>query len=104
MNALGFASDATIRAVLIALCSDKDIQEKALGYLTKLEPLALSAAKAFPNVKRKAVSGLSICVQCEEAFDEVDNTTKDCQYHSGECLSPFSVPHQCKLSVHANWF
>jgi hypothetical protein len=84
MNALGFASDRAVRVILTALCDDSDIRTKALGYLAKLEPHAIQAAQAFPQVKRKATSGLSICVQCESCFDEADNTAKVCQYHNGE--------------------
>jgi len=84
MDAFQFASDHTVRAILKALCDDSDVRTKALSYLAKLEPLAIQVAQAFPQVKRKITSGLSICVQCESSFDEADNTAKVCQYHNGE--------------------
>ncbi|KAK3370838.1 hypothetical protein B0T24DRAFT_627174 [Lasiosphaeria ovina] len=85
MNALRFASDHTVRAILIALCDDSEVCNKALDYLSQLEPNAVKIAKELPqmNLKRKS-TGMSICVQCEEAFDEAHNTAKDCQYHNGE--------------------
>lgn len=86
LDALRAASEHTIRAILIALCDDSDISEKALSYLSMLEPDAVKRAKDSPTTekKRKATSGLAICVQCEISFDPDDNNVKECQYHNGE--------------------
>lgn len=83
MDALSRASDHTVRAILTALCDDRSVRSKALAYLDKLEPQARTAATVLPTRKRKAAHSLSICVQCEDAFDEDDNVSKDCKYHTG---------------------
>ncbi|KAM7183279.1 hypothetical protein V8F33_013695, partial [Rhypophila sp. PSN 637] len=59
---------------------------KALKYLQQLEPGAIQKANNLPppDKKRKATSGLAICVQCEESFDPDDNRVKECRYHNGE--------------------
>ena len=87
MDALSRASDSTIRAILTALCDNSAVRSKALKLLQMLEPKAITTA-GNPITKLKATSGLSICVQCGEPFDENDNTTKDCHYHSGKSGAP----------------
>ncbi len=87
MEAFDWATDQAVRAVLIALCDDMSVRRKALEYLDKVEPKAW--ANAIPisvTHKRKAHPGLRICIQCGDAFDETDNATQDCAYHSGTCL------------------
>lgn len=87
MDAFSYASDNTIRAVLSAVCGDDHVRSKALNYLEMLEPQAIKAATTAaqkPGLKRKAHVGLSVCVQCDKPFDEQDNRSRDCEYHSGE--------------------
>lgn len=86
MDAFSAASENTVRAILSAVCDDNRVRSKALRYLRMIEPQALEATTATskPGFKRKAHVGLSICVQCDKAFDEQDNRRRDCQYHSGE--------------------
>jgi len=87
MDALGYASDRAVRAILTAICDDAWVKSKALDYLRIIEPQAFEQAKLEvlnPGFKRKAHVGLSICVQCKEPFDEQDNRRRDCKYHSGE--------------------
>ena len=74
------AEDA--RSILIFLCNDSRVCQKATSLAAKF--LSVSARK------RKAESSVAICVQCDEVFEPDHNITKDCQYHSG--ISPtFSV-------------
>ncbi|KAM7212607.1 hypothetical protein V8F06_012028 [Rhypophila decipiens] len=86
INAIRVASEHSIRAVLIALYDDSDVGDKALEYLERIEPEAFKRADNLPppDSKRKATSGLAICVQCEESFDPEDNRVKECRYHNGE--------------------
>ncbi|KAK1830190.1 hypothetical protein QBC39DRAFT_411673 [Podospora conica] len=94
LNSLNQASEASVRAILIAVCDDDETKEAALAYLAQMEPDTTQIAKDLPAVadrragKRKAV-GLAICVQCEEAFDEGDNQAKRCLYHAGELQPDF---------------
>lgn len=89
LNAIRLASEASVRDILLGLCDDDRIEEKALAYLAQLEPDTVRTANDHPTAaerrtgKRKAV-GLAICVQCEEAFDEFDNQPKECLYHAGK--------------------
>ncbi|KAK0753714.1 hypothetical protein B0T18DRAFT_309172, partial [Schizothecium vesticola] len=84
LDALDIASEASVRAILIAVCDDDQTREAALAYLAQLGPDTvqitkdLAAAAERRAGKRKAVC-LAICVQCEEAFDKVDNQAKGCQ-------------------------
>jgi hypothetical protein len=82
MDAIRNASDQTVRAILVALCEDSAVYQKALDYLGKLEAQAKDLMPS--NGKRKATARLSICVQCESSFDEDDNGSEDCQHHLGE--------------------
>jgi hypothetical protein len=83
MDALSYASDGTIRAILTAVCDDRVVKSKALEYLKLLEPHALEAAKSGNATQKRKHAGLSICVQCDQPFDEQDNRTRDCHYHPG---------------------
>lgn len=95
MDALAYASEHTIRAILTALCDDSRVYDKALGYLDRLEPeakiKARSAMSQENTKKRKLASTLSICVQCDETFYE--GSTEKCRYHYGGC--PFRGPTVC---------
>lgn len=90
VDTLNQASEASIRAILIAVCNDAEAKEAALAYLAQLEPDTVQIANNHPTAatrrvgKRKA-TGLAICVQCEEAFDESENgEVNECLYHAGE--------------------
>ncbi|KAF5647523.1 uncharacterized protein FTJAE_1579 [Fusarium tjaetaba] len=75
------APDATVRAILRALCQDIDTRSRARSYFETLEAVNDSS----DTRKRKAEDELSICVQCDEAFYTNDNNDKDaCCYHWGE--------------------
>ncbi|KAF5534940.1 hypothetical protein FPHYL_13321 [Fusarium phyllophilum] len=75
------APDATVRAILRALCQDSGTRSRALSYFESLEAINDSS----DTRKRKAEDELSICVQCDEAFYTNDNNDKDaCCYHWGE--------------------
>lgn len=87
MDALYHASDSTVRAILTALCDDRRVYAKALQYLDLLEPGAKTKAKSAAmsgtdSKKRKPISTLSICVQCDEPFYE--DSTEKCRYHYGK--------------------
>ncbi|KAK1830191.1 hypothetical protein QBC39DRAFT_373008 [Podospora conica] len=85
VDTLAFASEAGLRAVLVALCADPAIKKQALGLLDQLEPHAAPIAANYlaRNSPRKA-TGRAICMQCDKAFDEGENRLKRCRYHSGE--------------------
>lgn len=96
MDALFHASDEAARTILIALCKDDRVRSKALEYLEMIEPKgkvrdeADGALRGQRNTKkRKLASTLSICVRCDEAFQE--GTADRCRYHDGTkwpwCLS-----------------
>ncbi|KAK0712509.1 hypothetical protein B0T26DRAFT_676962 [Lasiosphaeria miniovina] len=72
MDALRFASDGTVRAILIALCNNPANWATAQRYLGHLEPNALRVAE-LPGTKRKAKWGASIYGECDNVFDEADN-------------------------------
>jgi hypothetical protein len=106
VNALKFASDATVRAILIALCEDESIRAKAFDYLGQLEPEAMSVTNPTNTTaqdKRKATSSRwSDCVRCGEHFDEADNDDDEaCEYHTGESNYPslmILTAHTIRLS------
>ncbi|KAK3346010.1 hypothetical protein B0T25DRAFT_267100 [Lasiosphaeria hispida] len=84
-NAISFATDNTVRAILTALCDDEDVRTKAYKFLGMLEPEAIVAAKNNGVArKRKATLIWSICVQCERPFNEEAKQEKTCHYHNGE--------------------
>lgn len=76
------APEPQVRAVLVALCQDRDTRARALGFF---EGLLLAIDKRANTLKRKADDELCICVQCDEAFYKNDNTDNTaCSYHWGE--------------------
>ncbi|KAF5601044.1 hypothetical protein FPANT_1908 [Fusarium pseudoanthophilum] len=80
------APDATVRAILRALCQDSGTRSRALSYFETLEAVNDSS----DTRKRKAEDELSICVQCDEAFYANDNNDKEaCCYHWGEETNAF---------------
>lgn len=81
------AEDWQVRAILIALCDEHDVREKALDYCKQLrEALGSSGAPAKRKRTPSPSPDLAICVQCESVFTKSDNTRKECQYHNGECF------------------
>ncbi|KAM0238129.1 hypothetical protein ACHAPO_004007 [Fusarium lateritium] len=69
------APEHQVRAILRALCYDKDIRDRALGHFGDL--LAIDT----PNTKkRKADDELCICVQCDDAFFKNDNGELEADY------------------------
>ncbi|KAF1736549.1 hypothetical protein CRV24_002156 [Beauveria bassiana] len=75
-------SEKHLRAVLRALCKDKDICTKALVMVEKLEK-AEGSAMADNNVGEREAK-LAICVRCEKAFSVDDNEDYDCVYHNDD--------------------
>ncbi|KAI0408734.1 hypothetical protein F4802DRAFT_363511 [Xylaria palmicola] len=93
------APEDVVREVLIALCQDTAQEIKAIDYYHKLNKLRLAKLQTKdesdenknnddgvndkrPN-KRKAVSEVRLCLQCDQAFMEDDNPPDACQYHPG---------------------
>ncbi|GKT98447.1 hypothetical protein FLAG1_03944 [Fusarium langsethiae] len=72
------APEHQIRAILRALCRDTDIRARALEH-DDLQAIDTPS----DTKKRKAGDELCICVQCDEAFFNNDNTVTCC-YHWGE--------------------
>ncbi|KAK3935495.1 hypothetical protein QBC46DRAFT_397399 [Diplogelasinospora grovesii] len=88
MDVFNCASDQSIRAIFTALCDDSVVYAKALRYLEKIEPSAIvkgqiAALNQPDSKKRKADSGISICVQCQQPFDEAANHEQACLHHWG---------------------
>jgi hypothetical protein len=81
------APEHQIRAILRALCQDRDTRVRALGHFEDV----LAIDKPSNTHKRKADDELSICVQCDDAFYKNDNTDNTaCCYHWGEHLPEYS--------------
>lgn len=70
------APDYQVRAILLSLCDDSDIREKALSRFAALDVFDKPS-------KRKAVEDIHVCVQCDEPFTCEDNEFGDCMYHPG---------------------
>ncbi|KAI0430439.1 hypothetical protein F5Y09DRAFT_331017 [Xylaria sp. FL1042] len=99
------APEDLVRAVLIALCQDHYTERKAMSHFSKLEKLrsdqrrregvnvgasvneksndADRAEAKRPN-KRRAISEIAICLNCNEPFSEDDNRPDACRHHPGE--------------------
>lgn len=81
MEKISKAPDKLVRAVLIALCDDSDVERKAVEYLSSLTAWAGNADSR--SRKRKAESDIHICVQCKDAFYDDENVGKPCLFHGG---------------------
>ncbi|KAM0547045.1 hypothetical protein ACHAPJ_010588 [Fusarium lateritium] len=74
------APEHQLRAILLALCDDKDVCARALNHYRVLK----AADNPSSGLKRKAYNDLFVCVQCDGAFTNEDNTEKSCLYHPGD--------------------
>lgn len=82
MESITSASGESAKIVLNALCADDSVlRERAKKLLEDVDALASASAKT--GSKRKADSVIQICVKCQEAFYEDENSDKACRYHSG---------------------
>jgi len=77
------AESGQVRAILIALCADDEVREKAIDYYRQLNPDNKPGAPISKRA-RSPSPAIKICVQCETAFDKNNNTKKYCRYHNGE--------------------
>ncbi|CAG9984471.1 unnamed protein product [Clonostachys byssicola] len=75
------APESLVKAVLLALCEDKNVEKIALARLDALTKS--SGALQGPARKRKATNDLAVCAQCDKPFYKDDNQPKDCLYHPG---------------------
>ncbi|KAI4867798.1 hypothetical protein F4820DRAFT_445621 [Hypoxylon rubiginosum] len=89
-DALAKAPDNVVRAILIALCSDSDINRKANAYLKKIASKTDSQVPTKSNTsgtntrKRKATEEVHICVQCQQPFYKDENNAQACKFHNGD--------------------
>lgn len=70
-----------IRAILLALCNDIEVQQTALAHLQSLQDFDTDTSSKAP--KRKAMHEALVCGQCDEVFSDEDNNEGDCIYHPG---------------------
>ncbi|KAF3937404.1 hypothetical protein ABW19_dt0207080 [Dactylella cylindrospora] len=71
-------SEDNLRSILRSLCDDPKTLKKAETHFTKLNTVRTTNSK-----KRGSESMTSVCVQCNESFNEEENASKSCQYHTG---------------------
>ena len=74
------APEHQLRAILLALCDDPAVLKRALNHYSALK----AADNPTTGLKRKAYNDLFVCVQCDEAFTNEDNTEESCRYHPGK--------------------
>lgn len=88
MDRILTAPEPMIRAILVALCDDKDLQRRALDHLDGLERLDTTVRPRNISLRRKAgpepAWQFSICMQCRQAFSQATNSSQACRYHGGE--------------------
>lgn len=92
------APEDVLRMVLIALCQDPHQDDKAKKYLSQLNKRRQQQEKSKPDAdatttddtthdngshKRKAGSAIHVCTQCDNVFQEDENSSTACQYHQG---------------------
>jgi hypothetical protein len=73
------APEQQLRAILLALCDDRSVRARAENHYRALK----AADNPSTGLKRKAANDLFVCVQCDEAFTQEDNTETSCRYHPG---------------------
>lgn len=73
------APEHQIRAILLALCDDRAVRQRALKHYAAVQSLNSEAT----GLKRKAAGDLCICVQCDSPFYKEDNVRRACRYHPG---------------------
>ncbi|KAH6990974.1 hypothetical protein BKA56DRAFT_667489 [Ilyonectria sp. MPI-CAGE-AT-0026] len=71
------APEHQIRAILLALCDDTAVRQRALKHYAALQSFNSEAT----GLKRKAAGDLCICVQCDSPFYKEDNVQRACRYH-----------------------
>ncbi|KAM0238130.1 hypothetical protein ACHAPO_004008 [Fusarium lateritium] len=74
------APEHQLRAILLALCDDPTVCKRALNHYRALK----AADNPTTGLKRKASNDLFVCVQCDGAFTNEDNTETSCRYHPGD--------------------
>ncbi|KAK1749908.1 hypothetical protein QBC47DRAFT_395204 [Echria macrotheca] len=84
LEKLKAAEDWKARKILIALCADAEISNKAAKYLDDMNRRSNTLETLHPKRKRSPSPELSICVQCEKVYSKAANTEMLCQYHNGE--------------------
>ncbi|KAM0292246.1 hypothetical protein ACHAO9_003219 [Fusarium lateritium] len=73
------APEQQLRAILLALCDSSSVRSRAENHYRALK----AADNPSTGLKRKAANDLFVCVQCDEAFSQEDNTETSCWYHPG---------------------
>lgn len=79
MDVFAETSEKHLRAILVALCQDPYILEKATRMADNLE----DAAEQAGSDSDMSEADLAICCQCEEAFSEDKNDEDACLSHPG---------------------
>lgn len=79
MDVFAKTSEKHLRAILVALCQDLHILEKATRMADNLE----DAAEQAGSDSDMSEVELAICCQCEEAFSENKNDEDACLSHPG---------------------
>ncbi|KAF4436083.1 hypothetical protein F53441_13331 [Fusarium austroafricanum] len=74
------APEHQVRSVLLALLDDPVVRHRALNHYHTLK----AADNPATGLKRKAMNDLFVCVQCDQAFTQEDNTETSCRYHPGD--------------------
>lgn len=75
IDAIKALSAESARSILIYLCADAQVCQKASRLAKQIGPR--------PPVKRRAEDPIAVCVQCDEVFNPDNNKAQDCRYHSG---------------------
>ncbi|KAM3513008.1 hypothetical protein MY11210_003313 [Beauveria gryllotalpidicola] len=82
MDLFDDVSEKHLRAVLVALCKDMDIFNRAFDMIEKLET-AEEDAMADSDMSESEPK-LAICIRCDAAFYTDENQDYDCSYHPGD--------------------
>lgn len=83
MDIVQEASEAELRAAVLAVCEDTSVMLRIVGHIQKLRDAQSKVSDT--GEKRKATEQIFICVRCGEAFSEEANHSKACTYHHGKC-------------------
>lgn len=85
VKAIALAPETTVRAVLRALTGDDAFKTRIATLMAKM-PLGVATAaagnvkKVEDNSNKRKAPTTQICVQCDELFEEGDQS-KSCRYH-----------------------
>ena len=83
--------DNVAHSVLIALCQDKIIREKAAGHVaTLMEAGAGKPLKGEAKDSKRKAEEIEICIQCNEAFLESENSDDACTWHDGTSVASWT--------------